>query len=247
MTRQVSTLYDIREIKNLLEEKDLRKIQELLPELRHNWETQTIWRTETLMRYSVLNDVDCPDNASKYHQAKVEQLVFFEQLFILSLQYQKQLRKIEIKKAEIEELQDRLLEPLKSYEIKKLQANIEIKEIESKELLYELENMRIQARERVREIVTWSKIKDELNDGSFDIDDINETQLISLMRRYIQETWHAVSSGGQNDLSSINNILSHYETLGRECISRGLMDEVLRPFKNRGEILDFVNYSLKLK
>lgn len=247
MTRQVSTLYDIREIKNLLEEKDLRKIQELLPELRHNWETQTIWRTETLMRYSVLNDVDCPDNASKYHQAKVEQLVFFEQLFILSLQYQKQLRKIEIKKAEIEELQDRLLEPLKSYEIKKLQANIEIKEIESKELLYELENMRIQARERVREIATWSKIKDELNDGSFDIDDINETQLISLMRRYIQETWHAVSSGGQNDLSSINNILSHYETLGRECISRGLMDEVLRPFKNRGEILDFVNYSLKLK
>lgn len=247
MTRQVSTLYDIREIKNLLEEKDLRKIQELLPELRHNWETQTIWRTETLMRYSVLNDVDCPDNASKYHQAKVEQLVFFEQLFILSLQYQKQLRKIEIKKAEIEELQDRLLEPLKSYEIKKLQANIEIKEIESKELLYELENMRIQARERVREIATWSKIKDELNDGSFDIDDINETQLISLMRRYIQETWHAVSSGGQNDLSSINNILAHYETLGRECISRGLMDEVLRPFKNRGEILDFVNYSLKLK
>jgi hypothetical protein len=247
VTRQVSTLYDIREIKNLLEEKDLRKIQELLPELRHNWETQTIWRTETLMRYSVLNDVDCPDNASKYHQAKVEQLVFFEQLFILSLQYQKQLRKIEIKKAEIEELQDRLLEPLKSYEIKKLQANIEIKEIESKELLYELENMRIQARERVREIATWSKIKDELNDGSFDIDDINETQLISLMRRYIQETWHAVSSGGQNDLSSINNILAHYETLGRECISRGLMDEVLRPFKNRGEILDFVNYSLKLK
>lgn len=244
MLENTNEIYAISELRSidLLRKEDLDKLRELLPELRHNWETQTIWRTETLMRYSVLNDIDCPDRESKYYQAKTEQLVFFEQLFTLAFEYQKQLKKLEIIEAEVEELQDKLNDDLKSYQIKKIQAEIGIKEIEKKELAYNLENMKIQARERMREIVTWSKIKNELDDGSFDIDDVDKSQLISLMRRYIQVTWAAVSTNNQNDPSSMVNILAHYETLGRECISRGIMEEVLEPFRDRPEIIEFVKY-----
>jgi hypothetical protein len=55
---------------NLLSNESMQKLNELAPEIQHGFQTQTIWRTETEMRCSVLNDMNFPDNASKYHQVK---------------------------------------------------------------------------------------------------------------------------------------------------------------------------------
>jgi hypothetical protein len=69
-------LTDVKKANLLPIELEERLIQ-LKPELTHVVKTQTIWRTETEIRCSVLNDMNFPDKASKYHQAKLEQLVFF--------------------------------------------------------------------------------------------------------------------------------------------------------------------------
>jgi|GEM_PF-1720687 len=233
---------------NLLEDEDLLKFNSLLSELRENFENQTIWRNEILMRYSVLNDKDCPDNASKYFQAKTEQLVFFEELILLSLRFKKTIQELELKEVEIEELYDKLYERLKKYEERKIKAQINIKEIEKQEIIFSLERMKVEARERMREIALWSKLKKEYDDGTFNTINQEESQLISLTRRYIQEAWNVFNLGGPyTDISSVNNILGQFETLCRTCIEKGIMNKVLSIFNSNSDMVKFVKSTFKME
>ena len=67
-------------------------------ELQDSWVKKQMFRTETEMRISVLNDLKHPTPASKYWQAVREQNVFFEQMVFLSFDFRK--NEIEIKKIE---------------------------------------------------------------------------------------------------------------------------------------------------
>lgn len=238
-------LSDVRKA-NILPTELMVKVKDMMPELKHNIMTQTIWRTETEIRCSVLNDKDCPDNASKYHQAKLEQTVFFEQLLQLSFEYRKKQQELSIKEAEIEEIEDKLTSNLKSYEVKKLEAELNIKEIEKQELIYGLKNMQVQGKERVRELETWSKVKAELDDGSFDKDNKDSNQLISMTRRYIQEAYHVTHLGNSSDTAGYNNILAQFFALCKECIARNKMDEVLSYFGN-SPVTEWVMQSFNLE
>ena len=53
----------------------MNTVIKLAPELRESFQDQVIWRTSTEMEVSVLNDSNFPDNASKFFQSKLEQLV----------------------------------------------------------------------------------------------------------------------------------------------------------------------------
>jgi len=217
------------------------RIAVLAPELNHVFKTQTIWRTETEIRCSVLNDMNFPDNASKYHQAKLEQLVFFEQLLHLSFDFRKLQENLIIKETEIEELEEKLENiNLKSWERKRLEAKLSKKNIEREELTYDVQNMQIQAKERVREIDVWSRVKEELDDGSFDKDNKDQNQLISLTRRYITEASRAVQVGRNGDISSYNNIIAQFEMLVKECHDRGILVEVLEVFGLDSQIVKWV-------
>ena len=220
---------------NLLSNEHMQKLNELAPEIQHGFRTQTIWRTETEMRCSVLNDMNFPDKASKYHQAKLEQRVFAEQLLYLAFDYEDLKSDIEIVEADIEEIQDKIknADPVstKFYEIKKLKAELAKKENEKRKLVYGFENMRIQGNERMREVETWSKIKKELDDGSFDKDSREANQLVSMTRRYINEGWNAIINGKNSDISSFNNIVAQFVTLVKEAYTRGVLDVALEPFE----------------
>jgi hypothetical protein len=74
---------------DILEKKDLTKVAKLSKELQRVFEVKQVWRTETEMRYSVLNDVSHPTPASKYWQCVREQDVFFSNLVQLSCDYQR--------------------------------------------------------------------------------------------------------------------------------------------------------------
>lgn len=230
---------------NLLSDDLFTKVKSILPELKHDFDTQTIWRTETEIRCSVLNDKDFPDKASKYHQAKLEQSVFFDQLLQLSFDYRKKQQELDIKDAEIEELQDLInTDGMKSYRIKKIQAQINIKEIEKQELVYGLNNMKKQGEERVRELTTWSKIKNELDDGSFDIDNKDTTELVSLTKKYIQEAYNASHIQSQ-DIASFNNIMAQFVSLCKECFKRKVLSDILKEFNV--DIFKWVLQTLNLK
>ncbi len=240
-------LSDVRQA-DLLPDTLLSKVESLLPELKHDIATQTIWRTETEIRCSVLNEKDFPDNASKYHQAKLEQMVFFEQLLQLSFEYRKRQQELFIKEAEIEELQDKLTnKDLKVYEVKKLHAELTIKEIEKQECAYGLRNMQIQAKERFREIETWSKIKQELDDGSFDKDNKDSSQLISLTKRYIQEAFNVLHMNNTSDTAGFNNILAQFQSLSKECIARNVFEEVLLYFGKDSSIYQWAKQIFNIK
>lgn len=230
---------------NLLSEALFIKVKNILPELKHDFDTQTIWRTETEIRCSVLNDKDFPDKASKYHQAKLEQSVFFDQLLQLSFDYRKKQQELDIKDAEIEELQDLTDDKdIKKYKIKKIQAKINIKNIEKQELMYGLNNMQKQGEERVRELMIWSKVKSELDDGSFDIDKKDSNQLISMTKKYIQEAYNASRIQSQ-DISGYNNIMAQFHSLCKECFKRKILLSILNCFNK--EVAEWALKTLGLK
>jgi len=152
-------------LNNLLDPNDVKEFKELTGELRDTWTKKQVFRTETEMRMSVLQDAKYPTKASKYWQCVREQNVFLENLMSLSFDA----RRNEVK---LKRLQEKLLkeeDPLKK----------ELLQIDIDEKTYSVANMQLVARDRMREIKLWSVLKKEFNDGSFDDKDVNSHQLDS--------------------------------------------------------------------
>mgnify|MGYP000889463612 CR=1 FL=1 len=140
---------------DILEKDDMTSVTKLTGELQRVFEVHQQWRTETEMRYSVLNDVSFPTPASKYWQSIREQNVFWEQLVGLSCNYQKEQGELELLEIEYDEITGKS---------KKHMAQRKIKDAEIKQKQFGLMNMRLQAHDRVREIKTWEKIKNGLGE-----------------------------------------------------------------------------------
>ena len=138
----------IRDV-SILEADDMKSVSKLTKELQRCFEVKQMWRTETEMRYSVLNDVSFPTPASKYWQCVREQNVFWENLVQLSCDYQKQQGELELLEIEYDEIKGAS---------KKSQAQRKIKDAEIKQKQFGLMNMRLQGHDRVREIKLWEKI-----------------------------------------------------------------------------------------
>ena len=77
-----------------LDPNEVHEFKELTNELRDTWTKKQIFRTETEMRFSVLNDLRYPNNASKYWQCVREQDVYLEQMMKLSFEYRRNEAKI---------------------------------------------------------------------------------------------------------------------------------------------------------
>ena len=84
---QEVTTKQIKYLDKVLNKTDLQAFKKLVPELRDTWTKKQMYRTETEMRVSVLNDFKRPNNASKYWQCVREQSVYFENLMSLSFEY----------------------------------------------------------------------------------------------------------------------------------------------------------------
>jgi len=164
---------------DILEKDDLMSVANLSKELQRVFEVKQVWRTETEMRYSVLNDVSFPTPASKYWQAVREQDVFFSNLIQLSCDYQKTQGELELLEIEFDEIKGAS---------KKSKALRMIKDAEIKEKKFALMNMRLQAHDRVREINLWEQLKQEqMNKDDFDINDVDKHQRESYRKRWEEE------------------------------------------------------------
>jgi len=164
---------------SILENNDMTSISKLTNELQRCFEVRQMWRTETEMRFSVLNDVSFPTPASKYWQCIREQNTFWEQLVQLSCEYQKTQGELELAEIEYDEIKGNS---------KRHNAQRKIKDSEIKQKQFILMNMRLQAHDRVREIKLWEVIKEEqLKKGDFDISDVNKHQAESYAKRWERE------------------------------------------------------------
>ena len=93
---------------NILDPNDVKAFKDLTEELRDIWTKKQIFRTETEMRFSVLNDYKYPSKAAKYWQCVREQNVYLEQLMQLSFDYRRNDVKIKRLEKKIQEEKDNL-------------------------------------------------------------------------------------------------------------------------------------------
>ena len=185
-------------LNNLLDPNDVKEFKEMTSELRDTWTKKQVFRTETEMRMSVLQDAKYPTKASKYWQCVREQNVFLENL--MSLSFDARRNEVKLKK-----LQQKL-------ETEKGPLKRELLQIDIDEKTYNVANMQLVARDRMREIKLWSALKKEFNDGSFDDKDVNRHQLDSyaLIMKNKAETLTSGSSQPE-----VFNVLGQLQTIER--------------------------------
>jgi hypothetical protein len=185
-------------LNNLLDPNDVKEFKEMTSELRDTWTKKQVFRTETEMRMSVLQDAKYPTKASKYWQCVREQNVFLENLMSLSFDA----RRNEVKLKRLQEKLKTEEDPLKK----------ELLQIDIDEKTYSVANMQLVARDRMREIKLWSTLKKEFDDGSFDTQDVNRHQL---------DSYHMIMKNKAETLTSgssqpeVFNVLGQLQTIER--------------------------------
>jgi hypothetical protein len=183
---------------NILDPNDVTDFKGMVDELRDTWTKKQIFRTETEMRFSVLNDMKYPTKAAKYWQCVREQNVYLENLMSLSFDY----RRAEVK---LKRLKQKLAE--ETDELKK-----ELIQIDIDEKTYSKANMQLTAKDRMREIRLWSQLKKENDDGTFDKQDVNQHQL---------ESYHKIMLNRKDTLTQgssqpeVFNVLGQLQTIER--------------------------------
>ena len=189
---------EVKHLMVLLDKSQASEFKRMVPELQDTWVKKQMFRTETEMRFSVLSDNKYGTNAAKYWQSVREQNTHFENLMRLSFEYRK--NDVEIKKIQREIKKEK--DPLEK----------ESKQIELEEKLYGRAGMELQAKARMREISTWSKLKKEFHDGKFDDRNVNTHQAESYMHRLEQQKLTITSGTSQPE---VFNVLGQLETLKR--------------------------------
>ena len=185
-------------LNNLLDPEDVKEFKAMTAELRDTWTKKQVFRTETEMRMSVLQDAKYPTRAAKYWQCVREQNVFLENLMSLSFDCRRSEAKVKWLEKKIETEKD-------EYKLEKYQIDLD-------EARYGLANMQLVARDRMREIKLWSALKKEFDDGSFDTQDVNRHQLDSyhLIMKNKAETLTSGSSQPE-----VFNVLGQLQTIER--------------------------------
>lgn len=158
----------------LLSSADSSALVELAADVQQSFATAQVFRTDTEMRLSVLNDMKHPTPDSKYWQAVREQDVFVTELVHLSYEY----RKVQI---ELKRLRRKL-------EAETDDIDREALEVEIEHHGFVLAQMARTAHHRVREIKAWSDIKDELRPLlRYGDNDVNRHQLEAAKIRWTNE------------------------------------------------------------
>ena len=179
-------------LNNLLDPEDVKEFKAMTSELRDTWTKKQVFRTETEMRMSVLQDMKYPTKAAKYWQCVREQNVFLENLMSLSFDCRR-------KEAKIKWLEKKLETEEDEYKLEKYKIDLD-------EEVYGLANMQLVAKDRMREIKLWSILKKEFDDGSFDTKDVNRHQL---------DSYHLIMKNKAETLTSGSSQPEVFNVLGQ--------------------------------
>ena len=189
---------EVKHLMVLLDKSQASEFKKMVPELQDTWTKKQMFRTETEMRFSVLSDNKYGTNAAKYWQSVREQNTHFENLMHLSFDYRKN-------DVEIEKLEHKIKTDKDKFERKMAQIELE-------EKLYSRAGMELVAKARMREISTWSKLKKEFHDDSFDDKEVNTHQAESYMHQLEQKRLTLTPGSSQPE---VFNVLGQLETLKR--------------------------------
>ncbi len=179
-------------LNNLLDPEDVKEFKAMTAELRDTWTKKQVFRTETEMRMSVLQDMKYPTKAAKYWQCVREQNVFLENLMSLSFDCRRS-------EAKVKWLEKKVKSETDEYKLEKYKIDLD-------EARYGLANMQLVARDRMREIKLWSTLKKEFDDGTFDTKDVNRHQL---------DSYHMIMKNKAETLTSGSSQPEVFNVLGQ--------------------------------
>lgn len=182
----------------------------IAPELSDSFSKRQIFRTETEARVSVLDDIRRPTPASKYWQAVREQSVMLEQLALLSFEY----RRNEVMVLRHTEKLTNATNPLDAADV----------QIDLDEAMFKRVNMTSTASDRVRELLMWSKLKAELDDGSFDTQNCETHQLVSYTARFASRA--ALMKPEHMSGDEFSNLAGQLQTSLKRCKEVGAIEEL---------------------
>lgn len=175
------------------------KLAVLADELQETYAKRQIWRTQTEMMFSVLDDSKHTTPAAKYWQCIREQSVFYEELVRLTLDYRRN-------NIAILELEEKLQgDDLNKFERMTL-------EVDYDSAIWARDGLKIAAKDRMRELDLWSQIKTALVEGNpeFDTEDVNTHQAESYLKR-MENRKDTLTSGSQG--AEVINVLGPLNTL----------------------------------
>ncbi len=175
------------------------KLAGLVDELKETYSKRQIWRTQTEMMFSVLDDSKFPTPASKYWQCVREQSVFYQELVQLTLDY----RRNDIAILEIEEKLEG--DDLNKFERMSL-------EVDYDSANWARDGLQLAAKDRIRELDLWSQIKTALVEGNpeFDTEDVNTHQAEAYLKR-MENRRDTLTSGSQG--AEVINVLGPLNSL----------------------------------
>ena len=186
-------------LNNLLDPEDVKEFKAMTTELRDTWTKKQVFRTETEMRMSVLQDMKYPTKAAKYWQCVREQNVFLENLMSLSFDCRRNEAKIKWLENKIYKEENEGKNDVDEYKLEKWKIDLD-------EARYGLANMQLVARDRMREIKLWSTLKKEFDDGSFDTKDVNRHRL---------DSYHLIMKNKAETLTSGSSQPEVFNVLGQ--------------------------------
>lgn len=196
----------------IIPKEDIITLKNMSKELQRVFSVRQVFRTETEMKYSVLDDVKFPTIASKYWQSIREQHVMFQNLINMCFDYDDAKSDLELLNIEYDEQEKET--PKGKIKAKKIETNI-------KRIEFRMADMVVLLNDYIREIKLWEDIKNELLklDKHFDINDVNKNQFEALQAKWEKELEIAQrfnqESLGKNALTGLttmkNSILNQKE------------------------------------
>lgn len=230
-------LQSLDEIENssILSKDEVSTLSELSSNLEQRFDVGQRFRSRYEMEHSVLMDVKYPTPDSKYWQSVREQMVFFENLVILSYDYKKQLANLEILKCEKEEIEIEIKlkqsltrkhnQPQSSLNLtlRKLNAHLSIKEAEIGQAEFTLLCQKKVAQDRLREVLSWEDIMEKLKPSmKHGIDSYEEHQPESSYQRFYQEANMIEFAQGAGP-ADVRNILGQLGMADKRLKEQGII------------------------
>ena len=215
---------DIIEHNNLLEPDELGALENIRADLDHNFWVGQVFRSRVEMEISVLSDLKYPTADSKYWQSIREQNVHFGELVSLSYEYRKNVQRVKILEAEVREMTAKLdkakLDSEPEYSIDIVEAEIEIKVIDTEKTKWILIGQTRVGKNRIREILNWQDIINKLKPIiKFSKDTYEEHQLSSYIRRFENRTKVKQVMG---KIEEGNDLFGQHATTQRVIDGRGI-------------------------
>ena len=184
----------------MLASKEIQSLSSVAKSIDEGFARRQRFRPKFLMETSVLNNMKFPTPDSKFWQCNVERDTHFRNLVMLSFDYREKLADIKILEEELIVCESVGLQMKKQVQLER----------ENAALLY----MRREAQERVREVMGWSEIMDELEPQlKYDPNDVEAHMPEAFAIRFARETEVMKLTEGQSDMSGAMNILSVARTI----------------------------------